>query len=167
MPMSQIGSPTGGPTQVNAPQIAFAKDAPLDVVEALHNANPKAIQENGLTYQQNALHIAVMNSTSHKTVGLLLKLDPKGATGVQDIHRRLPIHYATKGTLTNQKMMRCLLKAYPESTTVSEDNGFLPLQHIPCRMGQPMFIVRFMIIIEPKTILAKTNKGSTPIHCTW
>jgi ankyrin repeat protein len=125
---------------VNAPQIACTKDTPLDVVkQALHNANPKAIQENGLTYQRNALHIAVMNSTSRKTVGLLLKLNPKVAM-VQGIHRRLPIHYAAKGTLTNNKMMRCLLKAYPESTTVSDDNGFLPL-HIACQMGQPMSIV--------------------------
>jgi ankyrin repeat protein len=152
-------------SRVNALQIACAKDAPLDVVEALHNANPKAIQESDSTYQRNALHIAVMNSTTHKTVSLLLKLDPKGAT-VQDIHGRLPIHYAAKSTLTDERMMRCLLKAYPESTTVSDDNGFLPL-HVACRMGQPMSIVRFMIRIAPETILAKTNKGSTPIHCTW
>jgi ankyrin repeat protein len=119
-------------SRVNALQIACAKDAPLDVVEALHNANPKGIEENDSTYQRIALHIAVMNSTSHKTVSLLLKLDPKGAM-VQDIHGRLPIHYAVKGTLTDERMMRCLLKAYPESTTVSDDNGFLPL-HVACRV---------------------------------
>jgi hypothetical protein len=143
---------------------ACKHQAPPTTVGALYEAHPSIVKEPAATYQRVALHVAVMNSAPQRTISALLKLYP-GAAGMQDAHGgRLPIHYARKDTVNGESNIRYLLKAYPESTEVADDNVFLPL-HVACRCGASMGAIRMLIRTAPETILRKTNKGSTPIHC--
>jgi len=125
--------------------------------------NPVASSEVDSKYQRLALHVAVMNGSSPKTVNVLLELDPKPA-GVGDIHGRLAIHYACKDSVNGVENVRHLLKVFPEAVQMADHNGFLPL-HVACRHGESLPMIRMLIRDAPDSIFAKTKKGSTPMSC--
>jgi hypothetical protein len=152
-------------TTVNALHVACKYNAPVEVIEALIEANEKAVSQMDSSYQRLPLHVAVMNQCSSRVVGTLLAAGRHQKTAkVQDASGRLPIHYACKNRVTGEGSLRRLLKAYPESALVSDDQGFLPL-HVACRTGMPMVMIRMLLLVAPESILAKTNNGATPVHC--
>jgi ankyrin repeat protein len=57
-----------------------------------------------------------------------------------------------------------LLKVYPEAAVVADINGFLPL-HVACQFGSSVPVVRMLIRAAPKSINAKTKRGSTALMC--
>jgi ankyrin repeat protein len=149
--------------RVNALQLACALKAPPEVIEVLGSVNPAACSEVDSRYQRRALHVAVMNGASPKTVNALLKLDPKSA-GVGDIHGRLALHYACKDSMNGVENVRQLLKVFPEAAQVADHNGFIPL-HVACRRGESIPMIRILIRAAPNSIFTKTKKGSTPLSC--
>jgi hypothetical protein len=150
-------------SKVNVLHAACKNHAPPKTVEALYKVHPSIISEPDATYKRVALHVAIMNNAPQKTISILLKLYPDAA-GMKDMHGRLPIHYACKNNVNGENYIRYLLSAYPESTKVVDANGFLPL-HVACRCGASMGSIRALIRTAPETILRKTDKGSTPVHC--
>jgi hypothetical protein len=149
--------------RINALQLACALEAPSNVIEALCNAYPDGMEEVDSSYQRNALHIAVLNGASPSTVQALLKLNP-GVARARDVHGRLPIHYACKEDSNGEKNAFHLLKVFPEAAVVADINGFLPL-HVACQFGTSVPVVRMLIRASPKSIHAKTKRGSTALMC--
>jgi hypothetical protein len=172
------------PSRVSALHLACALGPPPDVLQAVYNAHPAAVGAVESTYGRLPLHLAVLNGITTESLNLLLKLYPQGAK-VQDVHGRLPIHYACKGRpgqmttadppagpgpldspggLAIEKNAVNLLRAYPDCVYVADFHGFLPL-HVACRSALSRTIIRTLIRAAPDTILKKTAKGSTAIDC--
>jgi hypothetical protein len=150
-------------TRVNALHIACNNQAPVPVVQALLKTNGNLASEKESSYERLPLHIATLTQSNPRVVGALVSACPK-AVKVQDIHGRLPIHYASKDRKNGERVLRYLLKIYPESVNVADDNGFLPL-HVACRSGMPMAVINMLLRLAPETVLVKTNNGATPVHC--
>jgi hypothetical protein len=147
--------------RINALHLACALQAPSEVIQALVAVHPDGVIEVESRYQRLPLHIAIMNGASPETVNALLKPNPKTARA-KDIHGRIPLHYACKeDTNTRVQNALYLIKVYPEGALVSDTNGFLPL-HVASRCGTSMTVIRMLIRASPKSMFAKTTKGSTP-----
>lgn len=167
------------PSRVAALHLACALRAPPSVIQALYSAHPSAVGEVESTYGRLPLHLAVLNGIPTDSLHVLIKLYPQGAK-VQDVHGRLPIHYACKGrsgqtvdsSRTDQssldvvieKNVLNLLRAYPDSVYVADFQGFLPI-HVACRSALSRTVIRTLIRTAPDTILRQTSKGSTAIDC--
>jgi ankyrin repeat protein len=151
-------------TTANALHIACKHNAPIDVIKAfLIQANSHAASEKDSSYQRLPLHIATLNQCSSRVVGALVKEYLK-AVKIQDVHGRLPIHYACKDRVNGERTLQHLLKVYLDSAHVADDQGFLPL-HVACRSSMLMVVINMLLRVAPESILAKTNNGATPVHC--
>jgi hypothetical protein len=84
------------PSRVSALHLACALKAPPSMIQAVYTAHPASVGEVESTYGRLPLHIAVLNGIPPNSLSQLIKLYPQG-TKVQDLHGRLPIHYACKG----------------------------------------------------------------------
>lgn len=103
-------------------------NAPTDVVDALVEANDKAVSTKGYAGYL-PLHCACAHGGSIELIRLLQSLHPEATTVVDDDDGALPLHLACKiGTMKEGAYM-CLLTSYPEGSNVRDDFGRLPIDY--------------------------------------
>ena len=150
-------------SKVNALHMAAALGAPPEVIDGLAALHPGAASQVDKRYGRIPLQIAVMSGAPASTVTALIKIDPKTARQ-KDNNGRIALHYACKDPISGETSTRFLIRAFPEGADSADDSGFLPL-HVACRYGTSLSVIRMLIRASPKSMLAKTNKGSTPMSC--
>mmetsp|Transcript_19721 Transcript_19721/g.42854 ORF Transcript_19721/g.42854 Transcript_19721/m.42854 type:complete len:504 (-) Transcript_19721:48-1559(-) len=103
-------------------------DTPIDVIEALIEANEKAIMTKG-----NAgylpLHCACAHGGSIKLIRLLQSLHPDATSSVDDEDCVLPLHLACKVGIVKEDVYMFLLTSYPEGSRVRDYFGRLPIDY--------------------------------------
>jgi len=104
------------------------QNPPIDVVEALVEANDKAVTTKG-----NAgflpFHYACAHGASIETIRFLYSLHPDAARAVDDDEGILPLHLACMTGTTKEDVYMCLLTSYPEGSMVRDDFGRLPVDY--------------------------------------
>lgn len=150
-------------SKVNALHMAAALGAPPELISGLAVIHPGAAFQVDKRYGRIPLQIAVMSGAPANTVSALIKIDPKTARQ-KDNNGRIALHYACKDPVSGESSTRFLIRAYPEGADAADDSGFLPL-HVACRYGTSLSVIRMLIRSSPKSMLATTKKGSTPLSC--
>ena len=82
---------------------------------------------------------------------------------MKDTLGRLPIHYACAHEVPSS-ILDLLLREFPESTKVGDQNGWLPL-HVACRRGVSLYELELLLDCYPESAGVLTDKGSSPIMC--
>ena len=103
-------------------------DAPIDVIEALIEANDAAITTKGHSGYL-PFHCACANGASIELIRLLCSLHPDSARAVDDDESVLPLHLACKTAVTKEEVYMCLLTSYPEGARIRDDFGRLPIDY--------------------------------------
>jgi len=103
-------------------------DAPINVIEALIEANRSAITTKGhsgyLPY-----HCACANGASIELVRYLYSLYPDAVKQVEDEENSLPLHLACKMGTTKEEVYMNLLTSFPEGVEIRNDFGRLPMDY--------------------------------------
>ncbi|VEU33392.1 unnamed protein product [Pseudo-nitzschia multistriata] len=103
-------------------------NAPIDVVEALNEANEEAIMTKG-----NAgylpLHCACAHGGSIKLIRFLQSLFPDATASVDDEENALPLHLACKVGTIKEDVYMSLLTSYPAGAKIRDHFGRLPIDY--------------------------------------
>jgi ankyrin repeat protein len=98
-----------------------------------------------------------------RRVELECKREPLNATYIcgGDDYGAHPLHIACKKQPT-ARVVRELLKAYPQAAYIPNDNGYLPL-HLACMSNSSIEVLRTLTDNEPRTASMMTSSGETTI----
>jgi len=139
---------------------ACALHAPKDAIHALIKAYPKGVQEIETAFKRLPLHIACQHGSSADVVELMLSYDPlSGQT--EDIFGRTPIHFACSNGAPPD-VIDAFLLADASIASYPDNAGWLPI-HVACHMGVSTESIQKLLDANPRSVNAKTKKGSTPL----
>lgn len=139
-----------------------ALNPPQKALVAVIEANPRGVWKREHTFERLPLHIACINSASEDVILTLLSFY-KQAAEERDIAGRIPLHYACCNDVSVE-VIKSLLEAFPEGASVRDDMGWLPV-HVACSSGASLDVIKMLLCADPKTIVSKTKKQSTPLMC--
>ncbi len=139
---------------------ACSYNAPISIVEALHELDPSFLLTRDSAYKRLPLHVSLIASASDELVSKLIELDISTAQG-QDILGRFPLHYACNHGV-NLQVIESLVISYPQAVLMPDENGWLPL-HIACRFGMPLIVIQLLLSVYPASIHMKTSNGTTAL----
>lgn len=138
---------------------AISLRPPLQVVQCLLEAYPRAVALTESAYHRTALHLSCLCATSPQVTLEILQRDPSAANKT-DALGRTPLHYA----LANRhplSVQHGLLDLAPQACLVQDHRGWIPL-HLAVSSGAPVRLVRRMIDVAPETLLIADCEGFVP-----
>lgn len=140
--------------------VACSRRAPLNVVDAILQAHPRAVEMTETTFKRLPLHIACQFEAHPDIIELLLTHNPQGSLQPDNL-ARLPIHYACSNG-AHPEVVKLLLASNPMSAMFADGDGWNAL-HIACHFGVNTEAIREILRVCPESVLSITRKGSTPL----
>jgi len=143
----------------------------LDILKLLLKKSPHSIQSRDYKRQQVPLHVACLNDASPETVLFLIDKEPALVTEM-DGSGRLPMHCACmdrnhdehvyeEGTVGILEVVSLLFESYPQSLSVVDSLGCLPL-HYASEVNAE--IVQYLLRMYPGGIYQDDEDGLLPLH---
>ena len=141
--------------------VAFSVHAPLEVIRAIVEAYPEALEKKESYFKRLPLHVACQFAPSADVIEYLTQ---EYKTGViePDILGRLPLHYACANGAPLDVVRTLLQAGGAASCLYSDYNGWLPL-HVAVHHGASTEVVEEMITVCPSAVSLRTRKRSTAL----
>jgi len=140
--------------------VAIMKRAPIHVIKLLLKENREALVQKDSHYNRHPIHFACLYY-NHQVIKMMAEGYPK-ALARADTYCRTPLHYAAFGKASIAEF-NCLLKGYPDASTLHEVNGWTPL-HVAVKMGCDYDVLKRLVECDPKGLTRKTSKGVTALQ---
>jgi hypothetical protein len=142
----------------------------LNVIYALVEVYPSAVQMAESSYQRLPLHCACRTAADPLVVKALLEAERtqlKQRTSWSclqpDLLQRLPLHYALSNG-AHPETIRLLLQANPQAAAGVDRRGWTPL-HVATSMGCSVDVLQQVYTAYPAAIALRTLQGSSPARC--
>lgn len=132
----------------------------LENIKLLLSTYPDSIhQEDG--HGHLPLHLALLTEASEEIIVTLLETCPGTAGVKEDAKGKLPLHHA----LHLSNVANSLAQLYPESLTMHNNDGDLPLRSF-CRSSSVSFgAAKFLVEAHPTSVHVKGMDQRYPLHC--
>ena len=141
--------------------IAIMKGCSVDVISAVHFANPAAVQLKIPTSGQVALTHAARWHANFVTFRFLCRVHPS-AVQEEDRTGRLPLHVALRNGAP-QSIICLLLHRYPASIFVGDNYGQTPMM-VAAAAGVRVTILRLLYERNPHSVHETDLDGNSALH---
>jgi len=136
-------------------------EAALEIIEAIYDAYPEAIEDNTITSTIESYHQQVQSFISSQLVyarqakDLHLMMTP-------DDNGQLPLHTALQNDVTLGSI-KLLVKGNPSALQSPDNNDTLPL-HMACQHHESSHVVQYLVEQDTTALDAVDMGGNTALH---
>eukprot|EP00984_Skeletonema_dohrnii_P008975 scaffold3366_cov129-Skeletonema_dohrnii-CCMP3373.AAC.4 len=135
--------------------------AALEVIQAIYDAHPEAIEDNAIASHIESYHLQVQAFINSELVYARQAKDhPMMIT--PDRNGQLPLHSALQNNATLGSI-KLLVKGNPPAVQSPDNSGLIPL-HVACVHHDSVNVVQYLLGLDTSTLDAVDKEGSTALH---
>ena len=150
-----------GELETSSLHVACKNNPPLDVIQALYEASPEAVEWID-AFVWLPLHYAAANGASAEVLSFLTNADPTSKVAV-DKRGRTPLHFAV-GTLDRQASKEVVeILSDSGAARCADENGSLPI-HYACAYSSSVEVLKVLVEAVPQSSSSIDFNGCTPLH---
>ncbi len=137
--------------------------AALDVVKAIYDAHPEAIEGESIVRDMQSYHHHVRAFINSELVYARQAKDPSLMAALDD-NGHLPLHKALQNDVSLGSI-KLLVKGYPHAVQSPDNSGALPL-HIACEHHDSARVIRFLVGLDTDTSTLEVvdRESNTALH---
>ena len=136
-------------------------EAGIQIIGAIYDAYPEAIEKNGIASDIHRYHQQVQSFINNELVYARQAKDLRLMTRSDD-NQQLPLHRALQNN-ASLGSIKLLVKGNPHAIQSSDNNGALPL-HIACQHHDCASVVQYLLGLDEASLDSLDEKGNTALH---
>ncbi|KAK1734110.1 ankyrin repeat domain-containing protein [Skeletonema marinoi] len=136
-------------------------DAALEIIEAIYDTHPEAIEENRIASDIQRYHQQVQTFINSQLVYSRQAKDRHVMTTPDD-NGRLPLHTALQNNV-RLGSIKLLVKGNPHSLQTPDNSGTLTL-HMACQHHNSANVIQYLVGLDATTLDAVDREGNTALH---
>eukprot|EP00985_Skeletonema_marinoi_P006706 scaffold2911_cov73-Skeletonema_marinoi.AAC.7 len=136
-------------------------DAALEIIEAIYDTHPEAIEENRIASDIQRYHQQVQTFINSQLVYSRQAKEHHQMT-TPDSNGQLPLHTALQ---SNARLgsIKLLVKGNPVALQTPDNSGTLPL-HVACQLHDSASVIQYLVGLDATTLDAVDHEGNTALH---
>ena len=147
------------PSDMNAKDQHSYLLAVLEVVKAIYDAHPEAIEDNGMIELLDENHFSPFLNSQ---LAYARQAKDHRQMMTPDDNGRLPLHRALANNVTLGSI-KLLVKGNPSAIRIIDDSGALPL-HVACQYHDSASVVQHLLDLNLRTLRAVDYDNNTALH---
>eukprot|EP00984_Skeletonema_dohrnii_P023860 scaffold12953_cov123-Skeletonema_dohrnii-CCMP3373.AAC.15 len=136
-------------------------DAALEIIKAIYDAHPEAIEENRIASVIQSWHERVREFI-HSQLFYARQAKNHYQMTTPESYGQLPLHAALQ---INVRLgsIKLIVKGHPPAVQSPDNSGALPL-HIACQHHESADVIQYLVGLDTSTLDAVDGDGNTALH---